>query len=121
MQRPLLILISEARDERLWVALSLALAQRRNGRQVSLFLAGNAAMMGLKAWHPPGDGKRAAYCTETVRSLFETAADEGVRLHACTTGLHWLEEPEDGLHIAVLPATLWSLVAHLPQAELLAF
>jgi predicted peroxiredoxin len=99
--QPLTLIIAEPRDERVWTAFSLAASAAAQGRNVTLFLSGHAAVIGLKDYHAPGDSKRSAYCVATVAELFESCIELGVRIIACQTGLHLIEHSADELHIAV--------------------
>ena len=121
LQSPLLIIVAEARDERLWAALQTAIAARAQGRAVFLFLSGPAAEMGLRRWHAPGDSKRHAYCIDTVHDLLDRSTMAGVRFHACRTGLHLLEESEDALSLLFAPAALDEVMQQVPGAQWLAF
>ncbi len=108
---PLTLILAEPRDERVWTAFSLAASAAAQGRKVTMFLSGSAAEIGLRRYHAPGDSKRSAYCVATVAELLESCLELGVRLIACQTGLHLIEESADDLHIAIEAGGMVSALA----------
>jgi predicted peroxiredoxin len=116
--QPLTLIIAEPRDERVWAALSLAASAAAQGRNVTLFLSGLAAVIGLKDYHATGDSKRSAYCVATVAELLESCIELGVRIIACQTGLHLTEHCADELHIAVEAGGMMSALAAHGDAQI---
>jgi predicted peroxiredoxin len=117
--QPLTLILAEPRDERVWTAFSLAASAAAQGRKVTLFLSGHAAVIGLKDYHAPGDGKRSAYCVATVAELFESCIELGVRIIVCQTGLHLIEHSADELHIAVEAGGMMSALAAYSDAQII--
>jgi predicted peroxiredoxin len=117
--QPLTLVIAEPRDERVWAALSLAATAAAQGRKVAIFLSGPAAEIGLRSHHAPGDSKRSAYCVATVAELFNSCIELGVRIIACQTGLHLIEQSAHDLHIAVEAGGMMSALAANADAQII--
>jgi uncharacterized protein len=117
--QPLTLIIAEPRDERVWTAFSLAASAAAQGRSVTVFLSGHAAVIGLNSYHAPGDSKRSAYCVATVAELFESCLELGARIIACQTGLHLVEHSAEDLHIAVEAAGLMTALAAHGNAQII--
>jgi predicted peroxiredoxin len=115
----LTLIIAEPRDERVWTAFSLAASAAAQGRKVVLFLSGHAAAIGLQNYHAPGDSKRSAYCVATVAELFESCLELGVRIIACQTGLHLIEQSADNLHIAIEAGGVLTALAADANAQII--
>jgi uncharacterized protein len=116
--QPLTLIVAEPRDERVWAAFSLAATAAAQGRKVTLFLSGPAAEIGLRRYRAPGDGKRSAYCVATVAELFDSCIELGVRIIACQTGLHLIEQSAEDLHITVEVGGMVSALAAHADAQI---
>ncbi len=117
--QPLTLIVAETRDERVWTAFSLAATAAAQGRKVALFLSGAAVEIGLRHYRAPGDSKRSAYCVATVAELFDSCIELGVRIIACQTGLHLIEQSAEALHIAVEPGGMMSALAAQDDAQII--
>ncbi len=117
-RRPLAIIISGAAHDRLHAALSLAAASAALGRTVALYFHAEAARVAAPAMAWGEDVSFAAAGAPTVRELIDAAAELGVAMTACQTGLALTGLSASEIDPRIEPSGLVDFLSRASDAEI---